>query len=82
LGLSLPMAKSVFYFSNTFSYILRVQSEDRSHRITGGGPEAVCYYDLVASRTVDAKILKSLKACRDVANEVTGDRYRAWLEET
>jgi len=82
MGLSLPMAKSVFYFSNTFSYILRVQSEDRSHRITGGGPEAVCYYDLVASRTVDAKILKSLKACRDVANEVTGDRYRAWLEET
>jgi hypothetical protein len=81
MGLSLPMAKSVFYYSNDFSYINRLQSEDRAHRLVGGGMAPVCYYDLVASRTVDEKILRSLQGCADVANEITGDRYRAWLVE-
>ena len=81
MGLSLPMAKSVYYFSNTFSYIERLQSEDRAHRLVGGGMSAVCYYDLIASRTVDEKILRSLQDCQDVANKITGDRYRSWLIE-
>jgi hypothetical protein len=81
MGLSLPMAKSVYYYSNTFSYIERLQSEDRSHRLVGGGMGAVCYYDMVAYKTVDEKILRSLQDCADVANAVTGDRYRAWLTE-
>ena len=81
MGLSLPMAKSVFYYSNDFSYINRLQSEDRSHRLVGGGLGAVLYYDIVASRTVDEKILRSLRDCADVANKVTGDRYKAWLTE-
>jgi hypothetical protein len=81
MGHSLPMAKSVFYYSNDFSYINRLQSEDRAHRLVGGGMGAVCYYDLVASRTVDEKILRSLQSCADVANAVTGDRYRQWLVE-
>ena len=81
MGLSLPMAKSVFYYSNTFSYIERLQSEDRAHRLVGGGMGAVCYYDFVASRTVDEKILRSLQDCQDVANKITGDRYRQWLIE-
>ncbi len=80
MGLSLPMAKSVFYYSNSFSYIERLQSEDRAHRLVGGGKGAVCYYDLVASRTVDEKILKSLQECQDVANKITGDRFRSWLD--
>ena len=81
MGLSLPMAKSVYYYSNTFSYIERLQSEDRAHRLVGGGMDAVCYYDFVAARTVDEKILRSLRDCADVANAITGDRYRAWLTE-
>lgn len=81
MGLSLPMAKSVFYYSNDFSYINRLQSEDRSHRLVGGGLGAVCYYDIVASRTVDEKILRSLRDCADVANKITGDRYKGWLTE-
>lgn len=81
MGLSLPMAKSVFYYSNTEKYIERLQSEDRSHRLTGGGMGAVCYYDLVAARTVDVKILRSLRDCADVANRITGDKYRSWLME-
>ena len=71
------MGKSVFYYSNTEKYIDRLQSEDRSHRLVGGGMDAVCYYDIVASRTVDEKILRSLRDCADVANAITGDRYRS-----
>ena len=81
MGLSLPMAKSVYYYSNTFSYIERLQSEDRAHRLVGGGMGAVCYYDITAYKTVDEKILHSLQDCQDVANRITGDRYRAWLTE-
>jgi SNF2 family DNA or RNA helicase len=81
MGLSLPMAKSVFYYSNDFSYINRLQSEDRAHRLVGGGMTPVCYYDIVAYKTVDEKILKSLQECQDVANRITGDRYKAWLVE-
>lgn len=81
MGHSLPMAKSVFYYSNDFSYINRLQSEDRSHRLVGGGLTAVLYYDLVAYKTVDEKILQSLQDCQDVANKITGDRYRSWLTE-
>jgi len=81
MGLSLPMAKSVFYYSNTEKYIDRLQSEDRSHRLVGGGLDAVCYYDIVAYKTVDEKILRSLRSCADVANAITGDRYRSWLTE-
>lgn len=81
MGLSLPMGKSVFYYSNTEKYIERLQSEDRSHRLVGGGKDAVLYYDLVASRTVDEKILRSLRECGDVANAITGDKYRSWLTE-
>lgn len=81
MGHSLPMGKSVFYYSNDFSYINRLQSEDRSHRLVGGGKDAVCYYDLVAYKTVDEKILRSLQECADVANKITGDHYRSWLFE-
>ena len=81
MGLSLPMAKSVFYYSNDFSYINRLQSEDRAHRLVGGGLTPVCYYDVTAYKTVDEKILRSLQDCQDVANKVTGDRYRSWLIE-
>lgn len=80
-GLSLPMAKSVFYYSNTFSYIDRLQSEDRAHRLVGGGLGAVCYYDLVAARSVDDKILRSLRECKSVADKITGDSFKAWLVE-
>ncbi len=79
VGLTLTEALSTFYYSNTFSLYERLQSEDRNHRV--GTKTAVNYYDLVASRTVDEHILKSLRECKDVADAVTGDGLRAWLAE-
>lgn len=56
---------TVVYFSNSWSYEDRKQSEDRSHR--RGQTERVLYIDLVAIDTIDEKILKALKAKQDVA---------------
>jgi len=78
MGVTLVEAKSVFYYSNTFSLLDRLQSEDRCHRV--GQTQSVSYYDLVAHRTVDEKLIKSFRENRDVANRVTGDAYREWLE--
>ena len=80
MGLTLAFSHLAFYYSNTFSLLERLQSEDRQHR--PGQHNAVTYVDLIADRTVDSKILKSLREAHDVADRVTGDSYRSWLEES
>lgn len=81
VGLTLVEAKSTFYYSNDFSLYRRLQSEDRNHRI--GQTNPVGYYDLVATRSVDEKILKSLRENQEIADQITGDRgqLRRWFEE-
>jgi hypothetical protein len=79
MGLTLAFSHLAFYYSNTFSLLERLQSEDRQHR--PGQYNAVTYVDLIAERTVDSKILRSLREAHSVADKVTGDEYRAWLEE-
>lgn len=77
MGLTLVNSAISFYYSNTFSMLERLQSEDRQHR--PGQHNAVTYIDLTAERTVDEKILKSLQAKKEIADQVVGDEYRAWL---
>lgn len=60
----------VIYYSNTFSWEDRSQSEDRAHRI--GQTEKVTYIDLVAEDTVDVKIFRALKGKKDVAEFFKG----------
>jgi SNF2 family DNA or RNA helicase len=79
MGLTLVNSSISFYYSNSFSLLERLQSEDRQHR--PGQHCAVTYIDLVADRTVDGKILKALSESHEVARKVVGDEYRAWLEE-
>lgn len=76
-GLTLTEAKTVIYYSNSFSLRLRLQSEDRAHRI--GQQDAVCYIDLVAPGTVDGHIVSALRKKRDVSSEVTGDSLTEWM---
>lgn len=78
MGITLVNSAISIYYSNTFSLLERLQSEDRQHRIGQHNP--VIYYDLVAERTVDDKIHKSLRENMEIARQVTGDDYRAWLE--
>ncbi len=53
------------YFSNNWSYVIRSQSEDRSHR--NGRADAVQYIDLTLQQTVDEDILEALKHKADYA---------------
>ena len=77
MGLTLVNSSISFYYSNTFSLLERLQSEDRQHR--PGQYNPVTYVDLVADGTVDLKILKSLRESNEIASRVVGDTYREWL---
>jgi SNF2 family DNA or RNA helicase len=58
-GLTLHAARTVIYFNNSFKLTDRLQSEDRAHRI--GQEHPVLYIDLVATDTVDERIVDSLQ---------------------
>lgn len=77
MGLTLVNSSISFYYSNTFSLLERLQSEDRQHR--PGQHNPVTYVDLVADGTVDLLILKSLRESNEIAGRVVGDAYREWL---
>jgi len=58
-GLTLVAAEHSFYYSNSYDLELRLQSEDRNHRI--GTVNNVLYTDLVANKTPDKKTINALK---------------------
>lgn len=76
-GLTLTAARTVVYYSNSYDLEVRLQSEDRAHRI--GQTGSVTYVDLIARGTVDEKIIKALREKMNVAAEVLGDGWRDWL---
>lgn len=77
-GLTLHMAKTVIYYSNSFRLIDRLQSEDRAHR-AGMDNNAVNYIDLVCNNSVDESIIENLKNKLDIASSINGDKLREWL---
>ena len=76
-GLTLTASHTVIYYSNSYDLEIRLQSEDRAHRI--GQEEKVTYIDLMAEKTVDEKIVKSLRNKINLATEVLGEGMREWL---
>jgi len=78
MGITLTAANTVVYYSNSYNLEHRLQSEDRAHRI--GQKNNVVYVDLVCSGTVDEKIVKALRAKKQVASQVMGDAWREWLQ--
>lgn len=72
-GMALQLERSccAIYYSNSYSWLERTQSEDRVHRI--GQNRTVTIYDLVARSTVDEAVLKALKTKADIAKEVMAD---------
>lgn len=73
-GLTLTNAKTVIYFNNTYDMEVRLQSEDRAHRI--GQKDKVTYIDFVAPKTIDEKILETLSNKKKLADEITGDKWK------
>lgn len=78
-GVTLTIAKTMIYYSNSFSLRMRLQSEDRFHRI--GQEDPVEIIDLAAEDTVDPYIIQSLRDKYDIAAKVTGDKLREWINE-
>ena len=76
-GITLTAANTVIYYSNGYDLEKRLQSEDRAHRI--GQKKNVTYIDIIAEKTVDEKIVKSLRNKINIASEVLGEDLRAWI---
>ena len=77
-GITLTAAQTVVYFANSFDLAVRMQSEDRAHRI--GQTQHVTYIDLIAEGTIDEKIVKALRSKMDIASLVMGEELREWLK--
>lgn len=68
MGLTLDVADNIFYFSNTFNYVDREQSEERG---TAEGKNMLIV-DIVARGTVDDAILEANAQKKDVSEYVRG----------
>ena len=71
IGITLTAADTVIYYSNTFSFKDRAQSEDRAHR--AGQTKQVTYYDLVSTigdkeETIDQYIIDAIKEKSDISS--------------
>ena len=76
-GITLTCANTVIYYSNGYDLEKRLQSEVRAHRI--GQKKSVTYVDLIASKTVDEKIVKALRAKINIASTIMGEELKDWI---
>lgn len=76
-GITLHQATTVIYFSNSYDLEIRLQSEDRAHRI--GQKKSVTYIDLVSPNTIDEKVLNALREKVGLAGQVLGEDVSSWL---
>jgi len=68
IGITLTAATTAIYYSCSFDNELRLQSEDRNHRI--GTTKSVNYIDLVAEDTIDEDVVRSLTLKNKIAFEI------------
>ncbi len=78
-GLTLTASEDPIYHSCDFDLELRLQSEDRCHRI--GTTRSVTYTDVEAKNTTDRKIINALRKKKLIANIITKDPMSFFLEE-
>jgi len=76
-GITLHQASTVIYFSNSYDLEIRLQSEDRAHRL--GQTKSVTYVDLVSPNTIDDKVLGALRKKIGLAGQVLGEDVASWL---
>jgi SNF2 family DNA or RNA helicase len=65
------------YYSNSYDLEIRLQSEDRAHRI--GQTKSVTYIDLVSPDTTDEMILDALRRKINIASTVLNEDFGDWL---
>ena len=69
LGITLTAGSYCVFFSNDYSPEIRLQAEDRLHRI--GQKNTVTYVDLIIKSSIDTSIRRMLKSKQDLAAQVT-----------
>ena len=77
-GLNLTVSHTIIYYSNSYDLEVRMQSEDRIHRI--GQTSKATYIDLVAKKTIDENIIKALKTKINLASTILGEDLKKWLQ--
>lgn len=78
IGVTLTASNCCIYYSNSFRFEDRIQSEDRIHRVNQTADK--CYYiDLVAKNTIDEVILENLKNKRSLS-DLTIDEMKELVE--
>ena len=68
ISLTLTAASYEIYFRNDYSLRIRLQSEDRCHRI--GQRDTVTIIDMIAPNSADSHVITALKNKQDVAGQV------------
>jgi SNF2 family DNA or RNA helicase len=76
-GLTLNEAKVTNFFNNNYNLRMRLQAEDRNHRI--GQNDHVLYRDFVCPGTRDENAISALVAKMEVASAVLGDKAKEWI---
>jgi len=66
IGIDLTAANKTIYYSNSYNFEHRIQSEDRLHRI--GQDQHVTYYDLLLKNTIDLTVLNCLRKKGNMAD--------------
>lgn len=77
LGITLTAADYCIFVSNDFSPEIRLQAEDRLHRV--GQKNPVTYVDLIMRGTVDASIFRMLRKKQELSARITGDELHRVL---
>jgi len=77
-GLTLTACENPIYHSNEFDLEVRLQSEDRCHRI--GTVGSVTYTDIEAKGTVDTLIINALRRKKDISDMVNQDPDMLFME--
>lgn len=70
-------AKRTIYYANSYNLELRLQSEDRNHRI--GQDESVDIFDLVCPGTVEERIVDVLREKKRVEDLIMRRTFMEWL---
>jgi hypothetical protein len=84
-GHTFNVAKTNVHYSNSFSLIDRLQSEDRNHRVGQEGSDhgehgfGVLNIDIQCPGTVDEHITKALRNNFNIAQQLNGDDLREWI---
>ena len=66
-----------YFYSNSFRVVDRIQAEDRTHR---SGQKGTCVYtDIVCRNSIDQKVLKAIKAGKDLNDLVTEQNFMEFV---